>query len=312
MKEHKPAIGLIGAGLMGSGIAASLLRHAYPLWVLEHPGNQPLDALLAAGAQTSQRASELAAQVDILVLCVTGSPQVEEVLFQKGGVLEGLKSGCTVIDCSTAIPSSTLKIAQAVRDAGGHFLDAPMTRTPKEAVEGRLNLIVGGDREIYERCLPVLQSYAENIAYAGGVGAGHQMKLLHNYVSLGFTAVLAEAAACARQTGTNAQTFCDILAAGGGGGIVLDRLRPYIESSDPSGFRFSMSNALKDMSYYCTMAEEQGAHGTVADTIRRLYSAAAQDGRGDAPVPELIDSLTRPGTPSAAESPTPQTRSCEP
>src|SRR5690606_31043182 len=150
----------------------------------DHPGNQPLDNLLAAGAKTSQRAADLAGASDILILCVTGSPQVEEILFQKGGVLEGLKPGSTVIDCSTAIPSSTLKIAQAVHDAGGRFLDAPMTRTPKEAAEGRLNLIVGGDRQVFEECLPVLQSYAENIAYAGGVGAGHQMKLLHNYVSL--------------------------------------------------------------------------------------------------------------------------------
>ncbi|UYO93337.1 NAD(P)-dependent oxidoreductase [Pollutimonas sp. M17] len=292
MTEQKPHIGLIGVGLMGSGIAASLLRHGFPLTVLDHPGNQPLDGLLAAGAKTSQQAADLAAAVDIVILCVTGSPQVEEVLFQKGGVLEGLRQGGTIIDCSTAIPSSTLKIAKAVHEAGGRFLDAPMTRTPKEAAEGRLNLIVGGDREVFEDCLPVLQSYAENIAYAGGVGSGHQMKLLHNYVSLGFSAVLAEASACARQTGTDPQTFCDILAAGGGGGVVLNRLRPYIESEDPSGFRFSMSNALKDMGYYCTMAEEQGSQGAIALAIKELYAQAAQAGLDQSPVPVLIDHLS--------------------
>src|SRR5690606_3913695 len=90
MTEQKPHIGLIGTGLMGSGIAASLLRNGFPLTVLDHPGNQPLDNLLAAGAKTSQRASDLAGATDILILCVTGSPQVEEILFQKGGVLEGL------------------------------------------------------------------------------------------------------------------------------------------------------------------------------------------------------------------------------
>ena len=296
MTEQKPHIGLIGVGLMGSGIAASLLRNGFPLTMLDHPGNQPLDKLLAAGAKTSRRAADLAAQVDILILCVTGSPQVEEVLFQKGGVLEGLSRGSTVIDCSTAIPSSTLKIAKAVQETGGRFLDAPMTRTPKEAAEGRLNLIVGGDRKVFEDCLPVLQSYAENIAYAGGVGSGHQMKLLHNYVSLGFSAVLAEASACARQTGTDPQTFCDILAAGGGGGVVLNRLRPYIESEDPSGFRFSMSNALKDMGYYCTMAEEQGSQGALALAIKDLYAQAAQAGLDQSPVPVLIDHLSKPAT----------------
>lgn len=296
MTEKKPHIGLIGAGMMGSGIGASLLRNGFPLTVLAHPGNQPLDPLLASGANICQQAAELTAQVDILILCVTGSPQVEEVLFQQNGVLQGLKRGTTIIDCSTAIPSSTRKIAKAVQDAGGYFLDAPMTRTPKEAAEGRLNLIVGGDRQVYEQCLPVLQSYAENIAYAGGVGCGHQMKLLHNYVSLGFSAVLAEAAACARQAGTEPTTFCDILAAGGGGGVVLNRLRPYIESEDPSGFLFSMSNALKDMGYYCTMAQEQGARDELALATRQLYEHAAQDGHGQSPVAALIDRLGKSGT----------------
>lgn len=292
MNEQKQTIGLIGAGLMGSGIAASLLRAGYPLTVLEHPGNQSLDGLVQAGARTCSQVSELAANVDILIVCVTGTPQVEEVLLHKGGVLESLRPGCTVIDCSTAIPSSTLRIAEAVQRAGGRFLDAPMTRTPKEAAEGRLNLIVGGDRQVYENCLPVLQSYAETITYAGGTGSGHQMKLLHNYVSLGFSAVLAEAAACARQAGTDAQVFCDILAAGGGAGVVLNRLRPYIESEDTSGFRFSMSNALKDMGYYCSMAQDQGAAGGLAQAIRQLYAEAAQAGLEQEPVPHLLDHLT--------------------
>src|SRR5690606_34467493 len=182
MTSNKPRIGLIGAGLMGSGIAASLLRNGFPLAILEHAGNQPLDQLLAAGATTRSQVSALAADVDILILCVTGTPQVEAVLFDADGALQGLRPGTIVIDCSTAIPSSTHKSAQAVQEIGCHFLDAPMTRTPKEAAEGRLNLIVGGDPAVYEKCLPVLQSYAENIAYAGGVGSGHQMKLLHNYV----------------------------------------------------------------------------------------------------------------------------------
>src|SRR3546814_9827176 len=88
---------------MGSGIGASLLRHGFPLTVLEHPGNQPLDKLLAAGATTRPRAAQLAGEADILILCVTGSPQVEAVLFQQDGVLQGLRRGTIVIDCSTAL-----------------------------------------------------------------------------------------------------------------------------------------------------------------------------------------------------------------
>lgn len=301
MNTAKPRIGLIGVGLMGSGIAASLLRNNYPLTVLEHPGNQPLEPLLQAGANTAQQASELAAGVDIIILCVTGTPQVEEVLFSENGVMKGLKPGAIVIDCSTAIPSSTLTIAAAVKEAGGEFLDAPMTRTPKEAAEGRLNLIVGGDAETFNKVLPVLQAYAENIAYAGEVGSGHRMKLFHNYVSLGFSAILAEAAAGARQAGIDAHTFCEILAAGGGGGVVLNRLRPYIESQDSSGFRFSMSNAFKDMGYYCTMAKEQGASDSLAESVRQMYEQAVGAGQEQTPVSALIDHLDSSSR-AAAES----------
>lgn len=134
-------IGMVGIGLMGHGIASNLVKHGHTLTVLEHPGNQPLDALKAAGATSCADGATLAAQSDVIILCVTGSPQVEAVLLSPAGVLEGLRPGTVIIDCSTAIPSSTVKVAEAVTEKGGRFLDAPMTRTPKEAAEGRLNLL---------------------------------------------------------------------------------------------------------------------------------------------------------------------------
>ena len=284
-------IGMVGIGMMGHGIASNLIKHGYSLMLLEHPGNQPLNALIAAGATTTPDAAALAAAVDIVILCVTGTPQVEDVLYRQGGLLEGIAPGAIVIDCSTAIPSSTLRIAASVEQAGGRFLDAPMTRTPKEAAEGRLNLIVGGDAALFELCRPVLACFAENITLAGPVGAGHRLKLLHNFVSLGFSAVLAEAAACAERSGVDPKVFADILAKGGGNGVVLNRLRPYIESRDGSGFRFTIANALKDMTYYTTMAQESGAVQGTAQAIRQTYADALQQGQSQSTVPELITLL---------------------
>jgi 3-hydroxyisobutyrate dehydrogenase-like beta-hydroxyacid dehydrogenase len=117
--------------------------------------------------------------------------------------------------------------------AGGRFLDTPMTRTPKEAAEGRLNLLVGGDAALLDECRPILQCFAENITHAGPVGAGHSMKLLHNYVSLGSVALIAEAAACAQRNGVAPEVFVDVLAKGGGGGVALERLKPYLLSGTP-------------------------------------------------------------------------------
>ncbi|MDR5758712.1 NAD(P)-dependent oxidoreductase [Caballeronia sp. LZ035] len=280
-------IGVIGVGMMGLGIASNIQKHGYALSVLEHPGNQPLDALCAAGARSTADPKALAASVDVLILCVTGTPQVEDVLFNHG-VLEALRSGTVVIDCSTAIPESTVRIAAAVQDAGARFLDAPMTRTPKEAAEGRINLIVGGERAVFDECLPLLQTFAENIVYAGEASSGHRLKLLHNFVSLGFSAVLAEAAACANRAGVSPDVLISVLAAGGGDGVVFKRLRPFIESADSSGFRFSMSNALKDMSYYVAMTGEVGAAHTAASAVREVYQQAVTEGGEHTPVPELI------------------------
>lgn len=290
----KKNVGMVGVGLMGHGIASNIVRHGHSLAVLEHPGNQPLDTLKAAGVAGLHSAAEVAARADVVILVLTGSPQVEQVLTGPGGVLEGLRPGGVVIDCSTAIPSSTLRMAQAVHAAGGRFLDAPMTRTPKEAAEGRLNLLVGGDAALLDECRPLLQCFAENITHAGPVAAGHGMKLLHNFVSLGMVTLLAEAAACAQRQGVAPDVFVDVLAKGGGGGVALERLKPYLLARDASGLRFSIANACKDLGYYDTMAADAGASRHVAAAVLATLQGALGRGEAGALVPELVTILAGP------------------
>jgi 3-hydroxyisobutyrate dehydrogenase-like beta-hydroxyacid dehydrogenase len=289
----KKKVGLIGVGLMGHGIASNLVRHGHELAVLEHPGNQPLDALKAAGATSFQRAADLAARSEVVILVLTGSPQIEAVLTGPGGVLEGLRPGSVVIDCSTAIPSSTLRMAQAVQAAGSRFLDTPMTRTPKEAAEGRLNLLVGGDAALLDECRPLLQCFAENITHVGPVGAGHGMKLLHNYVSLGMVALISEAAACAGAQGVSPEVFVDVLAKGGGGGTALERVKPFLLAQDPSGLRFSIANACKDLGYYNTMAGDSGAAKDIAAAVLSTLEGALARSEPGAFVSQLSAVLAR-------------------
>ncbi|MDQ7728902.1 NAD(P)-dependent oxidoreductase [Halomonas sp. SpR8] len=283
-------VGIVGVGLMGHGIASSLLRAGHQISFLEHPGNQPVDDLLEAGATMLSSGREVAQNAEVVILCVTGSPQVEAVLFEPNGVLEGLKAGGVVVDCSTALPSSTEKVATRVTEAGGRFMDAAMTRTPKEAAEGRLNLIVGAPKALFDETLPLLQGFAENIAHAGDVGAGHTLKLLHNFVSLGFSAVLAEATAASRKAGISDTALLEVLGAGGGGGVVLERLRPYIAENDPSGFKFSVANASKDLGYYHTMTEDLAVEGGIAEAVRNLYKSVEDQ---SLPIPALIGVLER-------------------
>lgn len=282
-------VGIIGVGLMGHGIARNVLkRGGFALSFLDHPGNQPTDEIIALGGQSCATAAEVAAEADVVILCVTGSPQVEAIVAGEGGLAAALRPGAVVVDCSTALPDSTLRMGEIVRQAGGDYVDAPMTRTAKHAHEGTLNLLAGGTAETLEKVRPVLASFTERVDHVGPLGHGHRMKLLHNYVSVGFMTLLAEAAAQAADAGVDPQVFVDVLAAGGGASVALDRLAPYIVSQDRDALPFFVSNAQKDIDYYRTMSQAAGARTTVADGVSAALAAPVAAGDGDAYVPELV------------------------
>jgi 3-hydroxyisobutyrate dehydrogenase-like beta-hydroxyacid dehydrogenase len=184
-------------------------------------------------------------------------------------------------------------MAALVHAAGGLFIDAPMTRTARHAHEGKLNLLAGGDEQTLAKAMPVLRCFAENVTHAGPVGAGHRLKLLHNFVSLGSVALIAEAAACAARGGIEPALFVDVLASGGGAGVALDRLKPYIVNGDASGLQFSMGNALKDLKYYLQMADKSGAVHRVADGVADTLAHAVLLGSADTHLPELVSLLAR-------------------
>lgn len=274
-------VGMIGIGLMGHGIASNIISKGWQLQFLDHPGNRPTQDLVEKGAVAVTDQRELAKNSDIIILCVSGTPQVEAVLLGKTGVLSAINPDTTIIDCSTAIPASTEIIAKSVEAAGGRFIDAPMTRTPLEAEQGRLNLLIGGDRAVFEEVLPLLNTFAENLFYAGPASSGHKLKLLHNFVSLGFVTLLGEAAACAQKGGISAEVLVDVLTKGGGYGAALERVAPFLLEGDSSRMKFAVSNAHKDLSYYNTMAQDQGSPHHIAAGVKDAMASIVDAGHGD-------------------------------
>lgn len=287
-------VGIIGVGLMGHGIAKNVLaRGGFPLAFLDHPGNQPVDDLIGLGATACRTPADVAEISDVVILCVTGSPQVEAILTGDAGVLSRLRKGAIVVDCSTALPDSTLRMAAAVRAAGGGFLDAPMTRTAKHAEEGALNLLVGGDEADFQSVRAVLAAFTEGVERVGPVSFGHRLKLLHNYVSIGFMALLSEAAAQAADAGVDPAVFVEVLAKGGGAGAALQRMTPAIVTNDVGTVPFFIGNALKDIDYYRTMAGTSGASRTIADGVAGAIAAVVESGHGQAYIPELTRFLRK-------------------
>src|SRR6185369_14693128 len=211
----KLRVGLIGVGLMGHGIGKNIVTKGFELKILGHRNRGPIESLVKLGATEAKTAKDLAAGSDLVLLCVTGSPEVEDAIYRKDGVLHGMHPGLIVADCSTAEPGSTVKVAADVEKKGGRFVDTPMTRTPKEAEAGKLGLMTGGDKATLAEIRPVLECFSDTIIYAGPVGAAHKLKLVNNFLSLGHAAMAAEAITAAAKAGIDMQALHDIVVSGG-------------------------------------------------------------------------------------------------
>lgn len=286
---EKKRIGMVGVGLMGHGIALNILKHGWPLHFLEHPGNQPVADLQTLGAVGMTDHAAFAKASDILILCVNGTPQVEAILLGEDGLLNTIRPGTVIIDCSTAVPSSTARIADLAAQAGARMMDAAMTRTPLEAAQGRLNLLVGADPALYEEITPLLETFSENRFYAGPVGSGHKLKLLHNFVSLGFVTLLGEAAACAAEGGIAPEIFVDTLQKGGAYGAALDRVSPYLLRGETAQMKFSVFNTQKDIDYYVRMASELGTPHSIASGLLAAVNNLKDAGFEQSFIPEAAD-----------------------
>lgn len=284
-------IGLIGVGLMGHGIGKNILAKGYKLTIMAHRNRGPVESLLALGATEAKTPAALAAESDLVILCVTGTPQVESIIYGEHGVAFAERNGLIIADCSTAEPQSTIRIAADLAKHGVHFLDTPMTRTPKEAEAGKLGLMVGGDAELVARIRPVLECFADTIIHAGPAGAGHQLKLINNFLSLSHAAIAAEAITVAAKAGVSMQALRDIVVSGGANSVMFERLIKVPLENDDSAAKFAIDNARKDMRYYTNMTEQLPVASFLAEQVHQLYVLAVNQGYGERYVPRMIDMM---------------------
>jgi 3-hydroxyisobutyrate dehydrogenase-like beta-hydroxyacid dehydrogenase len=284
-------IGLIGAGLMGHGIGKNIVTKGYDLSVVAHKNRAPVESLEALGASEADTPAVLAAACDLVILCVTGSPQVEDALYGNQGIMKGAKPGLIIADCSTAEPASTLRIAADLAGKQVHFLDTPLTRTPKEAEAGKLGVMVGGDAALIAQIRPVLDCFADTIIHAGPVGSAHQLKLINNFLSLSHAAIAAEAITVAAKAGVSMQALKDIVVAGGANSVMFERLIKVPLENDDTAAKFAIQNARKDLRYYTNMTEQLPVASFLAEQVHQLYVLADTMGYGERFVPRMIDMM---------------------
>lgn len=283
----KPVIGFIGLGLMGGNMVENLQNKGYQLVVMDL-NKDAIAACVARGATTAQSPKELAAAVDIVMLCLTTSTIVEKVVYGEEGIIEGIKGGTVLIDFGTSIPASTKKIAADLAKKGVGMVDAPLGRTPAHAKEGLLNIMAAGDIATFQQVKPVLEDQGENVFYLGAPGAGHTTKLINNFMGMTTVCTMSQAFAVAELAGVDRQQLFDIMSTGPSNSPFMQFCKNYAVDN-VSDLGFSIANANKDLGYFLQMVADLGTQSKIAEGSSANLQAAFDAGLGAGNVPEIFD-----------------------
>lgn len=247
-------IGFVGAtGLMGHGMAKNLIKKGFPTTLLvrpNRPSNARLADLFAAGASQAATAREVARASDVVILCVTGAPEVDSVVFGDDGVMAAARPGLVVVDSSTSEVDASSRTRAALAARGATFVDAPLTRTPAAAEEGKCNTMVGAEKATFDALQPVLRAYCEHIIHAGPPGHGLVLKLINNFVGQAITTATAEGLATAAKVGLDIRPLYQLMSLGSVNNLMFQFMVGKMLEGGPEqleGLKFSLSNAEKDV-----------------------------------------------------------------
>jgi len=284
-----PRVGFLGIGLMGHGMAKNLIAKGFPLTLMVHRNRERAADLLAAGAREAKTPAEVTAVSDVVILCVTGSPQVEAVVLGEAGILSAARSGLLVIDTSTSEPGSTAHVREALAAKGTTFIDAPLARTPKEAEEGRLNTMVGASEADFARAKPILSAFCENLFHVGPPGAGHTLKLVNNFMALAIVASIGEAFAVATKAGVKLDKLFEVVSQGALNSPIFQMVAGGAIAGDYTRMKFSIGNAAKDLRYYTHLAESLPVAAFLGEAVHQSFEQAVALGLGDKLLASMIE-----------------------
>jgi len=272
-------IGFLGPGLMGKGIVKNLLKKGYPVMVYAHREGLKLDDLAQAGATITTSLPDLGGKNTVVCLCVPSSKEVEATVLGEGGLLGGMQAGSTIIDFSTSYPASTRMLYEKLKARRVAFLDAPMTGTPVHANAGELNLMIGGDRPVYDQCLPIFQAVAKHIFYVGPTSHGNVVKLINNFLGQVSNAAVAEALPLAMKAGVDVKALYDVVKVSGGNSRVFEGTVPMICKREfPVTFELRLAH--KDMNYVSTLGRELNVPLPMVNSLLNVLDMAKATGLG--------------------------------
>ena len=290
--HERPRIGFIGAGMMGSGICGNLMQAGYPLTVVAHRNREPIERLVSDGASEAANLAELAAGVDVVMVCVNSAETVASIVET---IKPSLRAGMLVIDLTTSLPEVSRRLAGELGDVGVAFVDAPVNGGPAQAADGQLGTFMGGAGGDVARAEPIVRAYSTEVAHFGAAGAGHTAKLLNNFLTVGLRQLVVHAFRAARRADIDLAKLYELTRNGAAGSRTLDQLGGGAAAGDFLQNKFSIANCYKDMSYAEALLRDDPDGHALQQAMTEAYKRLVDGGFGDRLASEMLDPSVEAG-----------------
>jgi 2-hydroxy-3-oxopropionate reductase len=279
-------IGFIGLGIMGKPMSKNLLKAGYELVVCDVV-KAAVDAVVATGATAADTPKAVAEQTDIIITMLPNSPHVKQVVLGANGIIEGAKQGAIVIDMSSIAPLVSREVAQKLSEKGIEMLDAPVSGGEPKAIDGTMSVMVGGKKEIFDKCYPIMKAMAGTIVLTGDVGAGNVTKLANQIIVALNIAAVSEALVLASKAGVEPDLVYQAIRGGLAGSTVLDAKAPLMmdRKFDP-GFRINLH--IKDLNNVLETSHGVGVPLPLTAAVMEIMQALKVDGMGNADHGSLV------------------------
>jgi 2-hydroxy-3-oxopropionate reductase len=268
-------VGFIGLGIMGRPMAKNLINAGYKLVVYDKFAK--FDDLVALGAEGGASNKDVASRSDVVITMLPNSPHVKEAILGSGGIVEGIKSGATVVDMSSIAPAASQEVGATLKAKGVNFLDAPVSGGEPKAIDGTLAIMVGGDQKTFDAVKPILEKLGSSVVLVGDIGAGNVTKLANQIVVALNIAAVSEAFVLATKAGVKPQAVFDAIKGGLAGSTVMNAKVPMIlDGNFKPGFRIELH--IKDLQNALDTAHNLGVPIPLTAEVMETLQGLKNDG----------------------------------
>ena len=270
-------VGFIGLGIMGKPMAKNLIKAGYSVVAYDR-NKSKRDEVVAAGAEEGLSPKDVASRTDIIITMLQNSPNVKDVVLGTNGILEGAKEGAIIVDASSIAPLASKEMAAEAAKRGVEMLDAPVSGGEPKAIDGTLSFMVGGNKEVFDKCYDILSKMGASVILCGDIGAGNTTKLANQIIVALNIAAMSEALVLGTKAGVDPEAIYNAIKGGLAGSTVLNAKAPLVMAGNfKPGFRIELH--IKDLANALETGHEVGAPLPLTSQVMEIMQALKVDGK---------------------------------